>query len=86
MVAEAEWARTERLAPSGIVDSLKTACAALGLPTNWRDYKVDVDALKLDKKRIGGTVRLPIVTTIGDCELRAAPMSALTEYITRRSR
>ncbi|MEZ0310982.1 MAG: 3-dehydroquinate synthase [Myxococcota bacterium] len=86
MIAEAEWAQTERLAPSGIVDTLKAACAALGLPTNWRDYKVDVDALKLDKKRIGGTVRLPIVTTMGACELRSAPMSALTEYITRRSR
>ncbi len=86
MVAEAEWAQTERLAPSGIVDTLKAACEALGLPTNWRDYKVDVEALKLDKKRIGGTVRLPIVTTIGACELRQAPMSALTEYITRRSR
>ena len=86
MVAEAEWAQTERLAPSGIVDTLKAACEAIGLPTSWRDYKVDVDALKLDKKRIGGTVRLPIVTTIGACELRTAPMSALTEYITRRSR
>ncbi len=86
MIAEAEWAQTERLAPQGIVDTLKTACAAIGLPTNWRDYKVDVDALKLDKKRIGGTVRLPIVTAIGACELRSAPMSALTEYITRRSR
>ncbi len=86
MIAEAEWAQTERLAPGGIVETLKAACEALGLPTDWRSYKVDVDALKLDKKRIGGTVRLPIVTTIGECELRAAPMSALTEYITRRSR
>lgn len=86
MIAEAEWAQTERLAPGGIVDTLKAACEALGLPVDWRNYKVDVDALKLDKKRIGGTVRLPIVTTIGECELRAAPMSALTEYITRRSR
>jgi 3-dehydroquinate synthase len=86
MIAEAEWAQTERFAPSGIALTLKRACEALGLPTAWRDCKVDVDALKLDKKRIGGTVRLPIVTAIGTCELRVAPMSALTEYITRRSR
>jgi shikimate kinase/3-dehydroquinate synthase len=86
MIAEAEWAETERLAPTGIVIELTRALTALGLPCNWRDARVDVGALKLDKKRIGGAVRLPVVTSIGTCELRQAPMSALTEYITRRSR
>lgn len=86
MIAEAEWAETERLAPSGIVRALTDALESLGLPTAWREARVDVDALKLDKKRIGGSVRLPVITSIGTCELRQAPMSALTEYITRRSR
>jgi 3-dehydroquinate synthase len=86
MIAEAEWAETERLAPTGIVAALTKVLVALGLPVNWRDARVDVGALKLDKKRIGGAVRLPVVTSIGTCELRQAPMSALTEYITRRSR
>lgn len=86
MIAEAEWAETERLAPTGIVRALTEALESLGLPTAWREARVDVDALRLDKKRIGGSVRLPIITSIGTCELRQAPMSALTEYITRRSR
>ncbi len=32
MIAEAEWAETERLAPTGIVSELKRALVALGLP------------------------------------------------------
>lgn len=84
MVAEAEWAQAERLG-GAIAPELVRALHALELPTEWRRARVDVEALKVDKKRLASTVRLPVVTEPGSYELRTVPMTALIEYVSRRS-
>jgi shikimate kinase / 3-dehydroquinate synthase len=85
MMAEVEWAVGERLTPRPVLDALAQTLTALGLPTDWRAVRVDAAAAKHDKKRVGTKLKLPIVSQLGVCEVRAVQASALVEYISKRS-
>lgn len=84
MIAEAEWADSEGLS-SGIARALQGICASAGLPTEWRNHRVDVAALRLDKKRAGMSVTMPVVTTLGQFEFKTVPISAVSEFVSMRS-
>lgn len=84
MVAEAEWAELE-LGVRDVVAPLVRVLEALGLPVRWREAHVALDSMRLDKKRLGGALRLAVVTSIGHHEVRTVPMATLEEFIRRRS-
>lgn len=84
MIAEAEWADAEGLS-NGIAKSLEAIFTAAGLPTAWRNHRVDISALRLDKKRAGGSVTLPVVTTLGQFDFKTVPISAISEFVSLRS-
>lgn len=84
MVAEAEWAELE-LGVRDVVAPLVRVLEALGLPVRWREAHLALDSLRLDKKRLGGALRLAVVTSIGHHEVRTVPMATLEEFIRRRS-
>ncbi|MEC9466684.1 MAG: 3-dehydroquinate synthase, partial [Myxococcota bacterium] len=84
MVAESQWAEMEGQS-SHVSAKIRSGIEALGLRTDWRRKKIDIEALGVDKKRVGSGVRLPIVTTLGTYDLRTVPVSALVEFVKRRS-
>lgn len=84
MVAEAEWADAEGLS-SGVARALEGVLASAGLPTNWRNTRVDVAALRLDKKRAGTVVQMPVVRALGQFEFKSVPISAVSEFVSQRS-
>lgn len=84
MIAEAEWAEAEGIA-SDVAPALRAILQSLGLPTHWRNARFDAAALRLDKKRSGTTVTMPVVTALGVFEFRSVPVSALAEFVTQRS-
>ncbi|MEO1174406.1 MAG: 3-dehydroquinate synthase, partial [Myxococcota bacterium] len=84
MIAEAEWADSEGIS-NGIARALTGICASAGLPTEWRNHRVDVAALRLDKKRAGMSVTMPVVTTLGQFEFKTVPISAVSEFVSMRS-
>jgi 3-dehydroquinate synthase len=84
MVAEAEWAQAEGIS-SEVCSQLKVGLQALGLRGDWRKTAVDADAIGVDKKRVGGNIRLPIVPSLGSFEIRNLPVAALVGYVRSRS-
>ena len=60
MIAEAQWAEMEGYG-NQVSLSLRHAVEALGFVPEWRKKKIDVDALSVDKKRIGSGVKIPVV-------------------------
>lgn len=84
MVAEAEWAQGEGM-PKEVCRALREALESLELPTEWTEHQADVRAMGLDKKRLGTSVRLPMVPKIGTFELRSVPLAALVEFVQRRT-
>jgi 3-dehydroquinate synthase len=84
MVAESQWAEMEGQSAQ-VSAKIRAGIEALGLRTDWRRKKIDVEALGVDKKRVGSGVRLPIVTALGAYDLRTVPVSALVEFVKRRS-
>ncbi|MEO0814508.1 MAG: 3-dehydroquinate synthase, partial [Myxococcota bacterium] len=84
MVAEAEWADSEGIS-SGIAKAMEGVLASAGLPVNWKNVRVDMTALRLDKKRVGTSVQMPVVTALGQFEFKSVPISAVAEFVARRS-
>ena len=84
MIAEAQWAEMEGYSRD-ISSSLRDVVEDLGLRSDWRRSKISTDAITLDKKRKGGGIQLPIVSTIGSFDLRTITVSALVEFVKRRS-
>ena len=84
MVAESQWAEMEGQS-SHVSSKIRNGIEALGMRTDWRRKNIDIEALGVDKKRVGAGVRLPIVTALGAYDLRTVPVSALVEFVKRRS-
>lgn len=84
MVAEAEWADSEGLS-SGMARALEGVLASAGLPVDWRNRRVDLAAIRLDKKRAGVHLTLPVVRSIGQFEFKTVPVSAVSEFVSQRS-
>jgi len=84
MIAEAQWAEMEGYSRD-ISSSLRDVVEDLGLRSDWRRSKISTDAITLDKKRKGGGIQLPIVSSIGSFDLRTITVSALVEFVKRRS-
>ncbi|MEC8051164.1 MAG: 3-dehydroquinate synthase family protein, partial [Myxococcota bacterium] len=84
MIAEAQWAEMEGYSRD-ISSSLRDVVEDLGLRSDWRRSKISTEAITLDKKRKGGGIQLPIVSTIGSFDLRTITVSALVEFVKRRS-
>ncbi|MEL7338175.1 MAG: hypothetical protein AAFN70_18420, partial [Planctomycetota bacterium] len=70
---------------SGIARALEGVLASAGLPTDWRNTRVDVAALRLDKKRAGTVVQMPVVKALGQFEFKSVPISAVSEFVSQRS-
>ena len=84
MIAESQWAEME--GSGGRVSlSLRHAVEALGFNTDWRKKRIDVNALSVDKKRVGSGVKIPVVSEIGSFKFQTVPVSALVEFVKRRS-
>ncbi len=84
MVAELEWAESEKLS-QGVLGRLIALLEALELPTDWRSYRVDLDAMRLDKKKRGASVRLPIVTQVGAHTFQDVPQTTLVSFVQQGS-
>ena len=84
MLAEAEWAEAEGLA-AGTSAVLRSALAALDLPSDWDQKPLDLEAVRFDKKRSAGELRLPVVTTAGEYFFHAASVDALSDFLRRRT-
>lgn len=84
MIAEAQWAEMEGYG-NQVSLTLRHAVESLGFIPEWRKKKIDIDALSVDKKRIGSGVKIPIVSQIGSFDFRTVPVSALVEFVKRRS-
>lgn len=84
MLAEAEWADSEGLS-NGIAKAMEGVLTSAGLPTDWKNVRVDMSALRLDKKRVGTAVQMPVVTALGQFEFKSVPISAVAEFVARRS-
>lgn len=84
MIAEAQWAEMEGYG-NKVSSRLRHAVESLGFIPEWRKKKIDIDALSVDKKRIGSGVKVPIVSQIGSFDFRTVPVSALVEFVKRRS-
>jgi 3-dehydroquinate synthase len=67
MHAAAWMAARLGLVDQGFVDRQKACIERCGLPVNWSDLPVDavIDAMKRDKKAIGGTLRFILPAGIG---------------------
>ena len=83
MLAEAQWAEMEGFC-SGVSPLLREAISKLGFKTDWRRYPIDLEAMLLDKKRIGSGVRVPIVDTIGHFDFKTVPISSIADFVNRR--
>ena len=79
MLAEATWAEVNGHA-QGVVAPLLATLQALGVPTDWRAAKVDLDALGRDKKRMGDTLRLPILARIGSGHVVPVALDELIDF------
>ena len=84
MIAEAQWAEMEGYG-NKVSSRLRHAVESLGFIPEWRKKKIDIDALSVDKKRIGSGVKIPIISQIGSFDFRTVPVSALVEFVKRRS-
>jgi len=84
MIAEAQWAEMEGYSRD-ISPSLRDVIEGLGLRSDWRRCQISTDAITLDKKRKGGGIQLPIVNSVGSFDLRTITVSALVEFVKRRS-
>jgi shikimate kinase / 3-dehydroquinate synthase len=84
MIAECEWAEQEGLS-ADVAAPLLGALAALGVPSAWKQSRVDLVAMGLDKKRAGSSVRVPVIPHLGSFELRSVPIATLVEFVKRRT-
>lgn len=85
MLAEAAWAEAEGLT-SGVTERLFAIFNALGFADTGTRPPVDMQALRLDKKRLDRGVRMPVVRTLGSYEFHEVPLSALESFLrTRRN-
>ena len=84
MVAEGVLAE-QRGVGQGVAVEIRECLQSLGLPVDWRRAKIDTEALIHDKKRVGEAMRLPVISRLGSYEFQTLPVSALTEFIKRRS-
>ena len=86
MVAEAEWAEQDTGATE-LSDALRDALTQLEVPVQWTHSTIDLESLDLDKKRLGtgGTVRVPIVPSLGRFEMKNVLISTLKEFVHRRT-
>lgn len=82
MIAEAEWAQTQGEGPQ-VRQQLERGLRALGAPVEWRHARLSIDALRLDKKRQGGSVQLPVVTRLGQSEMRTVETEQLVDFCRR---
>ncbi len=80
MVAEAEWAKKQS-GGDAPYSALCKALRALDLPIDWRSYDLDLNALNMDKKRSGKTVRMPVVTSLGSCVLQSVALDDVRTFV-----
>ena len=83
MLAEAQWAEMEGFS-SGVSTQIREAIAKLGFKTEWRRYPIDLEAMLVDKKRVGSGVTVPVVDTLGHFEFKTVPISSIAEFVNRR--
>ncbi len=82
MVAEAEFGHSMGLVKSDRAGvRMKNALNALEVDTRWRRFRVDVNALRRDKKAEGEAVRLPLVNNIGSYVLEPVIMNSLCAFV-----
>jgi shikimate kinase/3-dehydroquinate synthase len=83
MMAELLWAESRGFshAVSGPVRDLLTA---LELQTDFSKVRIDLDALRLDKKRDADNVRLPVVPQLGSCVIHSVPVADLITYFGKK--
>jgi 3-dehydroquinate synthetase len=72
MVAEASIAAQMGLCDAATVDQIRGCLLKFGLPVEVPGYAPEVllDAMRHDKKRAGGSIRMVMLKTIGEAELR----------------
>ena len=84
MVTEALLAENEGLAPEGTADAVANTLAKMRLPVemdNSLSTSDMVHAIELDKKTIGGNIRLALPTKIGECGVFAVSKETLARAI-----
>ena len=81
MLAEMTWAVQSGLSPQQLLVDLQQALAALEAPTQWREVALDRSALRLDKKRCGHELILPVVTAVGQWTLKRLPSAQLEAFL-----
>lgn len=79
MLAEAEWGERRGHA-RGVAAALYAVLQALGAPVHWREARVDLDALARDKKRMGDTMIMPVVGSMGSSRLEHVAVDELVDF------
>jgi shikimate kinase/3-dehydroquinate synthase len=80
MLYETAWAHSQQLCGPQVHQALLAALLPLNVPTDFRHAKVSVEAMKLDKKRQGSQVRLPIVVQIGTHDWQSVDVDTLATF------
>ena len=84
MVTEALLGENEGLAPGGTADAVANMLAKMRLPVDMDDSLSTSDmvrAIELDKKALGGNIRLAIPTKLGECSIFAIDKKTLARAI-----
>ena len=85
LVAEARWAERAGLCEEpGVADRIAGTLAAVGLPTEMPQIAAEalVQAMRLDKKARGDTLRLPVPRRVGHYEIVDIRLSDLPSLVT----
>ena len=85
MVAESEWACEQGLCAARDVERLASLLARIGLPTRLA-ARGAARFLATDKKRIGSTVKVPLLRRIGRVEVRTISIRKLSDVFRTEAR
>lgn len=80
MIAESEWAESRGASPT-VRRMLTAGLRALGMPVEWRDAKLSIEALSADKKRTGSAVRMPVLARVGAYTFEMIEMGSLVSFL-----
>ena len=80
ILIESAWAAQQHGAAADVSGALQQTLAALKVPLPGADARLDPQALRLDKKRRGTAVSLPVVTRLGHATLHQTSTEALLAF------
>ncbi len=83
MLAEAAWAHKQGWCGPEVGATLAKTFLALNMPVDWQRATIAVQAMQLDKKRLGAGVIFPVVDTMGHFIVRRVSLAELTDFVSR---